>query len=57
MMIEYQPVNSEDIGEPCYVLADTLIDALRQSNGLEFMPLDQRVALIAELSKPVPFVP
>lgn len=55
-MKEYMPSNSEDIGEPCYVLADTLIGALRQSNGLEFMSLDQRMALITELSKPVPFV-
>jgi len=55
-MKEYQPIHSEDIGEPCFILADTLIEALRESNGLEFMPMPQRMALIAELSKQVPFV-
>lgn len=40
----------------CYELSDFLINALRLSNGLDFMPEAQRLALIGELSKPSPFI-
>jgi len=39
---------------PCHILTANLILALRESNGLEFISLEMRLALIAELSKPVP---
>jgi hypothetical protein len=37
---------------PCHILAENLILALKESNGLEFVPLSVRLALIQELSKP-----
>ena len=54
-MPEYVPLNAINIAEPCFILADTLIEALRESNGLAFMPLEQRLALIVELSKSTQF--
>ena len=40
------------IEEPGTVIADSLILTLRESNALEFMPQEQRLALIWELCKP-----
>lgn len=54
-MAEYVPLNAINIAEPCFILADTLIETLRESNGLEFMPLEQRLALVAELLKATQF--
>ncbi|CAB4132699.1 hypothetical protein UFOVP248_70 [uncultured Caudovirales phage] len=52
---KYNNYHAEDllsIDEPSYYLAESLIHSLRNSNGLEQMPEEQRMALIFELSKP-----
>ena len=49
----YDPTpNVLDIAEPATFIADTLIAELRESNGLDTMPHEQRLALIYELCKP-----
>lgn len=55
MLESYEPTSARDLNVSCYELADSLINDLRVSNGLEFMPPEQRLALIRELSKDVPF--
>lgn len=48
----YNPVpNALHVEEPGTFIADTLIQAMRESNALEFMPPEQRLALIWELCK------
>jgi len=50
------PFGGEKIKDlSAYEVAEHLIDTLRESNGLEFMPPEQRMALIRELSKDVWF--
>ena len=44
------------ITEPCTDIAECLIEALQLSNGLEFMPMDQRKELIRLLSEPIPYI-
>jgi hypothetical protein len=52
--VHYVPIPSPMLETPCYNLAENLILALRESNGLAYMPYEQRLALIAELVQPVP---
>lgn len=58
-MDTYKPVppnGEEQIQElSAYEVAEHLIEQLRLSNGLEFMPMNQRMALIRELSADVEF--
>lgn len=42
-------VATETLDEPVYVLIDALINALRNSNGIEFCPPEQIEALLSEL--------
>lgn len=52
----YDPApNALVIGQPATFVADFLIESLRESNGLEFMPPEQRLALIWELCKDEPY--
>ena len=53
--MHYNPQPSNAIAEPCTNLGDALLLALRESNGLEFMPIEQRMALIQELSENIPY--
>ena len=49
----YDPApNALDIAETATFIADTLIAELQESNGLDTMPPEQRLALIYELCKP-----
>jgi len=48
----YKPTKTLYLPEPCADIADTLIDALRESNGLDAMPPEQRLELIRLLSLP-----
>jgi hypothetical protein len=48
--------NPEILEFSCYELAEQLILNLRNTNGLEFMPPEQRMALICELSVPCFYV-
>jgi hypothetical protein len=58
--MEYKPSANTKLKEQhqvfnlsTYEVADILLRRLRLTNGLEFMSLAQRMALIQELSKPV----